>query len=344
MTVSSLLVLLLSNAGFWFGGHEGSISVAFAARENVPASDLNWALHLSGARLATGKVALGQNDQPTLVRLTPPRVRVRSTMRWSYRLLDRATGKELEAGEVPIHVFPDNLLAGVAGRFKGKRLVVISGEDARLSTSLATAEVAHDAVNTPADLALDRPDVVLVARDALGPSPFEQSALLAQAKAGAGVIVFRQSRPRAVVGYRLARRAAPKSLKWREQHPLFADVPGQRLDALLRDGAEAIAIQLPADEPALELAWWPRESAGTEPAPIDALVVSKSVGAGRLVLCQLSLGDWDDDPRAQLLLANALDYLLTRPEPTPAPSQRTFAEPVEQTPVPTITIPKGDIP
>ena len=45
----------------------------------------------------------------------------------------------------------------------------------------------------------------------------------------------------------------------------------------------------------LEIAWWPREVPGTEPVEMDALVFSKSIGAGRIVVCQLPLGDWRTD-------------------------------------------------
>ena len=347
MTAATLIVLVLSNAGYWFGGREGSVRVEFAAREGVAAADLAWELHLSGARLDSGRLALKPGGESPTLKFTPPRVRVPSTMRWSYRLSDRATGKELEKGDVPLHVFPDDVLGGVAGRVRGKRIVVVSGADEGLSARLRAAEVPHASVVGPSALALDRPDVVLVGRDALGDTPFDQSPLIALARSGASVMLFRQSRPTKLAGYRLAKRAAPRSLRWRERHPIFAGVAQEGLDDLLRDGAEVQAVQLPADEAALELAWWPREVAAAEdgePAPIDALVVTKAVGTGRLVLCQLPLGDWDDDPRAQLVLAGALEYLLTRPEPTPPPSQRDDAEPAEPAAVPTITIPKGDSP
>lgn len=344
MKTASLLILLLSNAGYWFGGREGTVNVRYATEDALPAAELTWELHLGGARLASGEIAIEPGREPAEVKLTPPRVRARSTMRWRYRLTERATGKELETGDVPLHVFPDDVMEGVAGRMKDKRLVVIGGDDAGLSARLRAAEVPHTTLAAAADLALNRPDIVLVGRDVLGESPFEQSPLLAQASAGASVMLFRQSRPPKVAGYRLARREVPRSLEWRPEHPLFAGAGGEQLDDLLRDGAEVLAVRLPADEAALELAWWPREVKGEEPAPMDALVVTKSIGAGRLVICQLPLGDWEDDPRAQLLLAGALDYLLTRPQPTPPPSQRPEPEPLAPAPVPTITIPGGDKP
>ena len=78
MKTVSLLVLLLSNAGYWFGGREGTVSGPFAADTALPAADLNWELHLDGVRLSSGKLALeAGNDDAAEVRLTPPPVRVR---------------------------------------------------------------------------------------------------------------------------------------------------------------------------------------------------------------------------------------------------------------------------
>ncbi|MCX5660572.1 MAG: hypothetical protein NTW19_12735 [Planctomycetota bacterium] len=97
-------------------------------------------------------------------------------------------------------------------------------------------------------------------------------------------------------------------------------------------------MQLPIDEPALELIHWPREAPGKEPVPIDALLVTKSVGRGRMVICQLPLGPWESDPRSQLLLANSVSYLLTRPEPTLKPSERPQPKQMVAPNVPTIPL------
>ena len=98
-------------------------------------------------------------------------------------------------------------------------------------------------------------------------------------------------------------------------------------------------VQLPADEPVATVGSYPREVPGEQPVPIDAVLMSKSVGKGRLVVCQLPLGDWSKDPRSQMLLNNAVDYLLSRPEPTPRPSERPTTRPAETQPtVPTIQL------
>jgi hypothetical protein len=111
---------------------------------------------------------------------------------------------------------------------------------------------------------------------------------------------------------------------------------------ILGDAPELLPIELPADEAALELAYWPPEIAATVPVPIDAMIAVKSVGSGRIVFCQLPMGDWTSDPRSQLFLYNALNYLSTRPEPTPRPSERPTTRPAAPVAVPTINIsPEG---
>ena len=112
-------------------------------------------------------------------------------------------------------------------------------------------------------------------------------------------------------------------MKWRTRHPLLSGLPREALDSSNRRAdADTRAIRLPKDEAVLEIGYWPRESAGREPPPIDALILTRTIGAGRLVLCQAPLDRWHDDPRSRIFLRNALDYFLTRPEPTPRPSER----------------------
>jgi hypothetical protein len=191
---------------------------------------------------------------------------------------------------------------------------------------------------------LDRPDLILVGPDQIGDSAFVQGPLVNFAKAGSSVAVFEQKRPSVLAAYILARRqpAASGAVRFRPGHPLFAGLEEGDLTSWLTSDVELLwAIQLPPDEPALELAWWPREIPGEQPAPVDALLVTKSLGRGRVVLCQLLLGGWDEDARSQLFLGNLLSYLSTRPEPTPPPSRRPEARPVAPTTVPTITIPAG---
>ena len=124
---------------------------------------------------------------------------------------------------------------------------------------------------------------------------------------------------RQLLGYSLTLRQLPPKLEWREDHPLA------RLLRLLEKPEStslAWAIRVPASNPALEIAWWPPEVMGLDPVTTDALVVTKAVEKGRIIMCQISLGPWKSDPRSQLFLADAIDYLVSPVVPTPPMGER----------------------
>jgi hypothetical protein len=235
----------------------------------------------------------------------------------------------------------------MASRLRGTKLYVIDRPDG-LPALLAAAKIDATRVAATEDLQSPKADLVLVAANRLDDSPFAQAPLLSQAQAGAQVMIFRQTKPKSLLGYPLARRTLPPQLTWRQDHPLLQCLDADDLASWFVDESNELnAIRLPADEPVLELAAWPRETAGTDPVPIDALALVKAVGKGRIVLWQIPLGDWKSDPRSQMVLQNALNYMLTPPEPTPRPSERATTAPtsvVSPFPVPTISIPSGDHP
>jgi hypothetical protein len=189
-----------------------------------------------------------------------------------------------------------------------------------------------------------RPDVLLVGLSMIGDSPFDQAPLAGLAESGTSVMIFRQSRPALLVGYPLAERDWIGRLSWLRDHPLLNGFEARDLDSWTSSERTMRVIRLPADEPALEIGFYPPEVAGKRPPPLDALLLSKSVGKGRLVLCQIPLREWANDPRSQMLLRNSIDYLLTRPQPTPRPSERPTTRPTPPMEIPTITLSPGDTP
>jgi hypothetical protein len=342
MKLATVLIIIAANQGYWFGGREGTVALREAVRGGLPAADLVWELDYEGVRLAAGKVALDPNGQTT-VRMTPPTTRARITLRWKYRLIAHDSGKEIEHGEIPLHVFPTDLLAG-ASQHLGNTPLVVWDEPSGLPKILDRAGVHSARVESADQLQVMRPKVLLVGLGAIGDSPFAQAPLLALARAGTSVMIFRQNGPPTLLGYDLATRDVPRALEWRSDHPLLNDFRADDLQSWLKDARTLSVVRLPADEPALEIGFYPREVPGDQPAPIDAVLLTQSVGAGRIVLCQLPLGDWESDPRSQLLLRNAFDYLLTPPQPTPRPSERPTTQPVAPVAVPTIPLSPGDHP
>lgn len=343
MNPASLVILLLSCQGYWVGGQEQSVRANWATTDPAPpAADLVWELGLNGLRLDGGTIAMRAGKDPAAATLRAPTVRVRATLRLAYKLVRRDDKRELEAGERAVHVFPAPPSGDWARRLDGRKLVVRDEPGGPLARALEAAEVPFERVDDLSKV-LARPDLVLVAPDTVGATPFGQEPLTALARAGVGVAVLAQTRPEQLAGYPVVTREPATAVRFGTGHPLFdrLDPADLRSWVAVPPVVPISAVRLPVEEPALELAWWPRESRGDQPAPIDAAVVTRSVGDGRLVLCQLPMGRWDADPRSQLFLGNLLSYLGTRPEPTPPPSRRLETQPAAPSPVPTIDFSPG---
>lgn len=345
MKAVAFLVLALSNAGYWFGGQENTITIRPNLAVVAPA-DLTWELQLNSVRLGSGALAIEPGGKEAILRITPPAVRARTTLVWTYRLTSRQDKKELERGEQTVNVFPIDL--GLAGVVREQKLtagaLVIWEEHDAVGKLLERAKASVTRVADSSKLQVLQPRVLLVGPDVLGRAGFDQGPLVALAESGVSVLIFQQTRCERLMGYTLARRRSPAQLEWRGDHPLLRGLEPRDLNSWVAGAADLWAVQLPPDAPALEIGYWPREAPGREPAPIDAVLLTRSVGTGRYVLCQIPLGDWERDPRSQILLMTALDYLMTRPEPTLPPSQRLVARQVVPATVPTIAIPSGDKP
>ncbi|HZK81928.1 MAG TPA: hypothetical protein VFC46_12695, partial [Humisphaera sp.] len=321
MKFATLLIIVLSHQGYWIAGQPATIALRPAVKGQLAGATLSWELKFDGVRLGAGKGAIAGGDKPTEIGLVAPEARVRIALNWHYRLLARDGTTELETGDVPISVFPNDLLDDLASRVGPSRLIVWD-EPGGLPKLLDAAKVPYSRVSGPGQLQIASADVVLVGQKMLNASPFEQSPLLNLAQSGVSVMIFQQDGPEHLIGYPLARRLVPSALDWRTDHPLLIGLDADDLRSWLATVPRLGAAQLPLDEPTLVIAGYPPEVAGEQPAPIDAVMLTKSVGKGRIVLCQIPLGDWSTDPRSQILLANAIDYLLTRPQPTPRPSER----------------------
>jgi len=343
MATASLILVLLGNQGYWFGGAEGTITLQWAAGQLGDDLQVRWELTAGTARLARSSLAWKKEAAQVTLRIQPPTVRVRTALTWSYGVFDSAQ-KELARGQATIHVFPDTLTEGWAKLIADRRLLVWDKAEG-LPKLLAQAKAPHTAVEGAGGLQFGTADAILVGGDQIEGSTFAQSPLLGQARNGASVMIFAQSQPSSLAGYALRERSAKGRLEWRMDHPLLRGLEAADARSWLTGAATVRAVQLPPDEPAMEIAYWPAEAPGRAPAPLDALLLTKSIGKGRIVLCQIPLGDWRSDPRSQILLGSALDYLLTRPQPTPPPSQRLTDRPARPADgVPTIRISPGDKP
>jgi hypothetical protein len=340
---TTLLIILLTHQGYWLGGHDEAISVQWAVDQKIPPANLQWEVMFDHVRLAGDQIKMPGHDS-AVIKLQIPPVRVRTQMQWVYRVTAVDGGQELASGQQLLNVFPPISLDSTAPRMLAKKIFVADDPDG-LPSVLAAAKIHITRIGDVDQLQLAQADLILVAANQLTNSPFAQYRLIEQAKAGAQVLILQQTKLVSLCGYALARRSVPPRLAWREEHPLFAFLDENDLQSWIEGAsADLWAMLLPADAPVLELAYWPREIPGKDPAPIDALVAVQAVGKGRIVFCQLPLGSWNDDPRSRIFLVNALNYMLTRPEPIPPPSQRCITLPAKVVPVPTIKIPPGETP
>ncbi len=342
LNLATLILSMLSSDGYWISGQTQSIAVAWNVKAPAPEGDANlvWEIRCSGAKLASGRSQLAGDRKPAEIHLQAPTVRVATSADFVYRLETAKNSKLLAEGKYTIHLYPDDLLAGAASRLAGKRVFVWDRPE-ELPSLLKGAKIEHTAIHENSELHFASPDVVLVGDNRLGTDAEEQSSLLNLAAGGANVMFFRQTQPAVLAGYAVTRRAATPRLAWLADHPLARE---RESFETLAHATNLRAIRLPADEPALAIAWWPVEIADQRPAPIDSLLLVKAVGRGRLVLCQLPLGAWQTDARSQLFLAAALDYLLSPVQPTPPPSRRGHEIKTRSQEVPTITLPSGGSP
>ena len=358
MNAASLIIVIASNAGHWLSGTDGTVTASWTAREGAVPARLVWELRLDGAPLAKDSVTLNAPKVPegagggapdSTFKIRCPDVRARTTLQLRWQIEPREGGEQLGRGDLQIYAYPPDLTAGWDKLLQGRHVVVIDKRDG-LPAILSSAKVEHTRLEGVARLALERPGVILIGPEALDASPFDQAPLIELARAGASVMAFRQTGMRVLAGYPLSTRAAPPAIEWERRHPLLARFEEADLASWLeswrREGSGNLTgvMELPADEPAMAVAAWdgvPR-AAGDPPGPVTALLMTRTIGKGRLVLCQMPLGDWRTDPRAQQFLSNALDYLVSPPEPTPRPSERRRPDERPTAPVPTITIPSGD--
>jgi hypothetical protein len=347
MNMATIIVILLSHQGYWLSGMENQISVQWSAKAGMPAADLRWELLVSNVKIDSGQTPMLPENQPTSVKIIAPQVRVRTTLVWKYVLVRHDGGQELDRGERTIDVFPDNLADGLAKRV-GDSQIVVWETGGKIAAFFDRAKTRCTKAADPDNIMLSKPDVVLVGADTLDGLPGSQDSLVGLAQGGASIMVFRQSRVEQLAGYKVAHRDAPAELDRLPYHPLLSGFDRKMFDSIITmtrlDQPIARPIRLPADEPALAIIQWPREIPGDTPIAIDALLVSKTVGKGRIVFCQLPLTDFKYDPRAAMLLVNAVDYLLSPVEPTPRPSQRPATQPTEPKKLAPITIQTGNEP
>ncbi len=319
MNNAILLILVLANHGYWFGGQNATITATWAVKADIPAAVLAWQLSFNHVRIAQGVKDVKGGDASSTLTLAMPEVRIATNMMWNYTVKNKVSGEVIQTGELPVTLYPSKLFSDFSQRLKLRKLMIIDPRP-ELSEYLAANGIPNVRLNDIAHLETLQADVLLVAPGAISQSPLRQGRLIDQAIHGASIAVLCQE-GKNIIGYRLIQRPLG-ALNYRENHPLLADMDAAACGALFHIATEVRAIALPTDEPTLDIVAFGRETPGSNPVPIDALLVTKTIGKGRIVLCQCPLPAPDQHPLSQIFYNNLLNYLLTRPEPTLKPSER----------------------
>lgn len=322
LSLAGAVMIALANQGYWFGGETNEATVAWPIIENTPEATLHWRLSFANTVIDRGSQSMPQDAARKRFTIELPEARVRTKMSLAWWLSHPDKDKALARGKRTLHVFPDNLLKPIVDRYMDRRLAVLESGD-NLYKALSQAGFDPDRVDSLRAIGMQPPDVLLIGPKALDSDP--SAALRALARNGVQIMVFRQTKMTTLAGFALTKRMPPRRFAWDTHHPLLSQL--QREDwrswrTALNTEAVLSSLKLPADAPALAIAGWPRKVASKKPTPRSAVALTQTIGKGRLVLWQLPLGSWQDDPRSQALLAGALHYLLTDPRPTPAPDDR----------------------
>ncbi len=339
--MSSIIFLTLSNCGYWIAGTDGVTSVRWAAPDQMPRASLVWTLSIASVELGHGSVEILAGQRPTEFKITCPHVRVRTTLELRYRLVTVDGRQELTTGTVVVQAFPADLTNGWSARLAGKNLVVVDAPTG-LPTLFVAAGVPFSRVDDVSELQSQSPDVVLVGRDRLSASPLLNCALVALAKRGTGVLVLEQSTPDRLTQAIL--RPKPERPTWRADHPILDHLSADDLASLASDLPDnIIAIQsLPARQ-IEQIAGWPASSPRTDDsASGNSFFADQRTGRGRIVFCQLRLGGWKTDPRAQILMGNALDFLSAPDQAVADAGRYVFFAPVTEPRIPRVLTPAGD--
>jgi hypothetical protein len=331
MKSAALLIILLSNHGYWLSGTEGRVAIQWTAEAAATPCDLFWDLTLGDARLGGGRTPIGRGESP-IVKITCPEARARVELKWSWKLRRKEDGQEIACGSEKLTVYPTNLTAGWATLLKGKRVIVVD-RFKEISALLDQAKVTNLRLDDPAKLAAAVADIVIVGPDALSNGLFEQAPLQALNQTGTAVAVFLQPRVDRLLGFQVVTRASSREFAWSTKDPLLRGFEADDLPRSWERGWEGDAIKafralrVAETDAAIAVVNWPAQlqpglqtAAAHSPAAVDTLLLSRSggkTGPGRIVLCQMPLGDWKTDPRSQLMVGNVLDVLVSPTPPRP---------------------------
>ena len=108
-------------------------------------------------------------------------------------------------------------------------------------------------------------------------------------------------------------------MRWNYDDALLSGLGAETLIGWAAEAPVAL-IQLPPVDGSRAVGVCAGVAPSSKDGPLDTLVGTETVGKGMLILCQLPVSDWDDDPRARILMHNLLACAAAGPEPRHPPA------------------------
>ncbi|MEM6552222.1 MAG: hypothetical protein AAF750_08850 [Planctomycetota bacterium] len=357
--LAALILLTLPHGGHVYGGRTLDIRVTPVVEGLVGDGwSMDWQLEHANARLGQGKLPLAANG--TSLRIELPEVRVVVKMRLTYEVRamtepGQAAERTLYQGNTAFWVHPPPDRTWTQRLPSLGTVVCVSDQE---SPTLADAlnglgfEVRRVAPNNRMGMASG--DWLVV--DVRDPDARTLNAIQRAAARGTRVIMVSAVNS-LETGERVLRPTTPLTSK--PGHPLLAGLHPQwvsgwtlQQDVVMADritdrlsttpvvgwphpdaSASTPTETTPLAEPEqgrdrLALRPAPERDANPKPEPrlLDAVVWTQRVGKGHLIVWRLPVADWSADPRAGLVLRNALLYLASPPPPI-GPSGLTAGQP-----------------
>lgn len=321
MSLATLILVLASHAGYWVGGHDHTIELRWAVQGGLPNALVAWDLSAANTSLASGQVDLPAGESAKIT-LAVPKVRAPVEMTFACRIVARDDGRELSTVRRSVFVYPDDL-STLKDLVADRPLLVVDDAD-RLPALLRRADARFGHAADMSSLLNATEPILIIGEGKYDPD--HAATLVALAERGATVIVLRQREGVRVLQYERVMRDA-EGYAIETSHPLLRHLAPEGWRSMLQDHPRHPALAIPDDEAALQIIHSPIESGTARPGALDALLLTRSTGTGRLVLCQLPLDQPLTDARQRQLLINLLEYARTRPQPTPSRPQRLAETP-----------------
>jgi hypothetical protein len=305
------------------GGQEQSIELRWTVQQQMPDAVVIWNLSVAKTTLAEGQTKLPGADGKATIKLVAPKVRAQTDLQFTYRIVQANADRELATGTTTVHVFPDQLNE-LAALTADTPLLVIDAAGA-LPAVLKAAGAKFDHNEDLSGLAATTQKIIVIGENRLSAEDPAAAALQALARGGASVLVLRQSAAVRVLQFERADRDV-SGYTVADEHPLLRHLPVEAWKSFLAEPVRQPALAMPKDLAAVELVHGPVEAETVTSAPLDVLLMTQTLGAGRVVFCQLPLDQPAADARQQQLILNLIEYAQTRPQPTPSRAERSIVQ------------------